>query len=168
MKDDKAKIYFKFNKLEIEYEGDPSFLKEDIFNLMEQITSLYVKNSVVLPVGPSLNESENIVTLSENPVPDLSIETIASHLDAKQGPELVMAAAMYLTFFRKMSKFSRQDILNTMKEASNYYKESMGGNLTASLSRLVKKKRLNSLSVGNYALSATEKNKMEAEFAKIV
>lgn len=168
MKDEIAKIYFKFNKLEVKYEGEPSFLKEDIFSLMEQTIGLYVKNSAVLPAAPSLDKSEKIGKSNESPVPDLSIDTIASHFDAKQGPELMMAAAMYLTFFRNKSIFSRQDILDTIKEASNYYKESMGGNMTASLSRLVKKKRLNGHSGGNYALSATEKKKMEGELANIV
>jgi hypothetical protein len=97
---------------------------------------------------------------------DYSTNTIAAHLNANSGPELVIAAAAHLAHVKKKDTFTRQEIHDEMKGATTYYKANMSTNLTKSLNTLVKNKRLNQVTKGMFALSATEKKALEGKLAQ--
>ncbi len=160
MNENRAKIRLKIGQLEVEYEGSDSFLKEDIFHMMEKMIGFHAEHRAVLPADLQAN-TEDEGAMVGDPELNISTSTIATRLSVNSGPELAIAAAAYLTIVQKEPKFSREQIHNKMKDASNHYKKSMLGNLTSILQRLVKENRLNELSDGHYALSATEKKKME-------
>lgn len=166
MASDTAKIRLKVGELEVEYEGDASFLKEDIFNLMSKMTSFWTEHNDALSVVPPSGNTNNTSSTSSDPAIDVSMTTMASRLDVKSGPDLVMASATYLTLCKSREKFPREDILHEMKAAPNYYKESMSGNLTKSLQNLIKNDRLIQSTAGTYALTADEKKAMEKLFAE--
>lgn len=96
-----------------------------------------------------------------------STNTIAAHLDAKSGPELVICAMAELELVQGRPSSSRTDILAEMKSATTYYKATMSSNLSGSLSRLVKDKRINQIAADTYALSANERKQLEAKVADI-
>jgi len=164
MGDKTAKIRIKLGSLEIEYEGRESFLEDDIFNLIKKTLSFYTEHKGVIPAEPTAKS----VAGTESHVAgfDQSTNTIASHLGANSGPELVVAAAAHLMLVKGQNKFARKEINDEMKDATTYYKASMTTNLSKYLGGLVKAKRLNLVSKGVYALSASEKKSLEAKLAQ--
>ena len=95
----------------------------------------------------------------------LYVSTIATRIRAKTGPELAIAAAAHLTLVQSKDRFSRQEILYYMKNAPGIYKKTFSNNLGSSLQRLIGSQRLNEVAVGRYALSATEKHRVETALA---
>ena len=168
MNENRAKIALKIGHLEVEYEGSESFLKEDIFRLMEKVIGFHAEHSTALSAAlPQATTEDEDATVGQ-PEINMSTSTIATSLNAKSGPELAIAAAAYLTLVQNKGKFSRDEIHENMKNATSYYKRSMSNNLTSLLQRLVKNGRLNEISDGHYALSAPERKKMEKNLAEHV
>ena len=66
-----------------------------------------------------------------------------------------MAAAAKLTLEDHKTRFARQDIINEMKTAEHYDKDSFrGGNLTSALKTLINNGKLVTHGSGAYSLSA--------------
>ena len=163
MATDVAKIRIKFGQIEIEYEGDSSFLKDDLFNLAEKCLSLYEKNKTLIVPEPAVSSVQ--VTSQQLGNIDYSTNTIAARLEVKTGTDLVIAAAAHLMMVKRQDKLTRKEISDEMKLATTYYKSSMSSNLTKSLDTLVKAKRLNQVSKDVYALSASEMKTLESKLA---
>lgn len=166
MKESMVKIRLKIGQVEVEYEGDFSLLK-DSSNLIEVVSEFYEKHIATLPNHISLDHSKDIDPLKVDREFDFSINTIAGHLNAKDGKDLVMATATYLTFIEKKDVFARKEILDKMKEAPSYYKDSMSKNLTNSLKSLMEKNCLNQNKKGFYCLSQKEKEDMKTKLSKL-
>jgi len=164
MNSDTAKIRLKVGALEVEYEGQASFLKSELHALMEQLVRLCTHHEVKLSTEPKLPKP-----IGKNQIAGQghSTNTIATHLGAASGPELAIAAAAHLTFFTGKDSFTRSEIHNEMKAAVTYYKASMSGNLSKILGTLVENKRLNYLRTNTYALSAAERTVLEPKLAEI-
>ena len=167
-----AKIKLKVGSMELEYEGDPDFLTGGIEALLETMGGLVSKVPDATE-PPALSAELPAVNGKENGAPaakghfTFSTDTIAAHLEAKSGPELVICAMAELEFVQAKASSTRTDILNEMKSATTYYKETMRNNLTGTLSRLVKDKRINQIAKDTYALSAGERKQLEAKVADI-
>lgn len=166
MSEEIAKIRLKIGQLEVEYEGKASFLQDELLNLMEKLTGFYTKHKEAIPIEPSQAQTGGAGSGSSLGEFDHSTNTIATHLNATSGPELAIAAAAYLAHVKKKDTFTRQEINNEMKSATTYYNANMSTNLSKALNTLVKSKRLNQVSKGVYALSATEKKALEAKLAQ--
>ena len=168
MSDNTVKIRLKFGQAEIDYEGPIPFLKNDLSVLIEEMAGFCKDHSAAPPVEPSASPAKvKVEEASDGDQKfDLSVGTIASRTQAKTGPDLVLAACTYLTLTKKKNTFSRQEILDEMKNAQNHYKQAMLGNLSKHLGSLVKKKFLNQSSQGSYALTATKKAEMESLLAQ--
>lgn len=167
MSDGTAKIRLKIGQLEVEYEGAISFLNEGIFNLMEKLVGFYNDHKSAIPVEPPTANTNGGRQAGLNNDLDHSTNTIAAHLEATSGTELVIAAAARLSLLKKKGTFTRKEINDEMKSAATYYKESMTGNLTKSLDTLLKNKRLNQSAKDTYALSASERKALEAKLANL-
>ena len=165
MNEKTVKMRFKIDQLEIDYEGNESFLEDGLFNLIEKVGGFYAGHRSTFSIDSSPDDIQSESAKKTNQTIDLSTSTIASRLDVKSGPDLVMAACICLTLVKKKDSFTRQDIHDEMKGATSYYKTSMGSNLTKSLAVLVKSGRLNETSASTYALSAQEKSNAESRFA---
>lgn len=165
MAESQVKFRIKIGQIEIEYEGGESFLRDDLANLTETVPSLLenAKVSNLTDTNPT-QTAEGEAKVSDKKL-DLSTSTIASRLEVKKGSELVLAAAAHLSLCEGRSKFSRSEILSEMKTATAHYKSTMNSNLTSTLNRLVKSQRLNEISTGDYALTASEIEKLEKSLA---
>jgi hypothetical protein len=153
--------------MELEYEGDPAFLTGGIEALLITMGDLAGKvpsEQLETLIAPAPHVEGGLVSTNG---PAFSTETIAAHLDAKTGPELVICALARLQLQLGKSAPSRTEILAEMKSATSYFKETMSSNLSSSLSSLVKAKRINQIAKDTYALSATERKKVEATVAEI-
>src|SRR4030067_2424975 len=69
--------------------------------------------------------------------PDSSLQlttgTIAARFNVKTGPDLVLAAATHLVLIKGKQSFNRQQIIDEIKSASSYYKQSYLNNLRVRL-----------------------------------
>lgn len=170
-----AKIKLKVGSMELEYEGDPSFLTGGIEALLVTMGDLVGKapdepSPVVVPaahVQPANgNGNGNGVGVIGGQF-NFSTNTIAAHLGANSCPELVICAMAQLELVQGRTASGRAAILAEMKSATSYFNENMRKNMSAALSSLTKSKRINQISTDSYALSATEKKKVEAKVADI-
>ena len=163
-----AKIKLKVGSIELEYEGDPSFLKEGLESLLVTMTDLAkVAPPEDLPDATPQAVPPNLAAPASNGGATYSTNTIAAHLEAKSGPDLVICAMAQLELVQNKTSSTRSDILAEMKSATTYFSESIRSNLSASLAGLTKGKRINQIAKDTYALSASERKQLEAKIADI-
>lgn len=172
-----AKIKLKVGSMEHEYEGDPAFLIGGIEALLETMGSLAPKVPADTPPPPAptlpaqvqpFNDAGNGVGSPESVGQfTFSTNTIAAHLEAKTGPELVISALAQLELVQGKASSTRTEILAEMKSATNYYNQNMRGNMTKILAGLTTGKRINQIAKDTYALSASERKQLEAKVADI-
>lgn len=155
---ERTKLHLAIGQLSLEYEGDESFSKDDLVDLLGQLSDVHARSG---STPAPLQESSPDDSPAPKTQPNLSVDTIAARLHANSGPELVIAAIGKLTLVDGKQVIPRGDILSAMRNAVTYYKKAMASNLTGSLRRLVSAGRLNETSTGNYSLSASERLKVE-------
>jgi hypothetical protein len=91
--------------------------------------------------------------------------TLAAKLGGVSGPELMMSAAARITFVLGKEKFHRKDLLEEIKSASSYYKNTYMSNFSSLLNGLVKAGKLMEPSKDNYSLSADSLKNIGAQLA---
>ena len=166
-----SKIRIKIGQIEIDFEGSESFLKENLMEFVKATSE--IASSSRLAGDSSIEASLNNSIEQDNPNQSgnrISISgttnNIAAKLNVKKEAELIVAAAVHLTFVTKQDKFHRNDLLKEMQSASSYYKKSYsGGNLSKSLNTLVKSDKITEQSTDMYALSANAIKDLEAKLA---
>ncbi|MEM5492779.1 hypothetical protein [Hoeflea sp. AS16] len=163
-----AKIRLKVGSMELEYEGDPSFLTGGIETLLTTMGEL----STRVPAEPTSAPTSAPVNVNAEPqiasgAANFSTNTIAAHLEAKTGPELIICAMANIELVQKKPSSTRAEILAEMKNATTYFNGNMVGNMGKNLSNLTKSKRINQVAKDTYALSATERKQVEAKVAEI-
>ncbi|QYX55538.1 hypothetical protein K1T73_10550 [Roseovarius sp. SCSIO 43702] len=163
-----AKIRVKVGSMEIEYEGDPAFLDGGIETLLVTMGDLATR----LPEEPAHTNSATVnMEADAPPAPkngfNFSTNTIAAHLNANSGPELVICALAQLELVQSKSSSTRSEILAEMKGATTYYNGNMSSNMSKNLGSLTKAKRINQIAKDTYALSASERKQLEAKIADI-
>jgi flagellar hook assembly protein FlgD len=154
-----ANIKIKIGTLEFACEGEEDFLKTEVPNFLKTVGEFYQQiprdTTPTTPIIPKLNGNGH-----QEPL-EMSVNNIATKLNASSGAELTLASCASLTLVKRMTTFSRQQILDEMKDATNFYKESFSANLSAQLTRLVENGKLIERSTGQYALAAQTKTEME-------
>lgn len=161
--------------MELEYEGDPSFLTGGIEALLitmgdlaGQVPEEAPPPEAVAQVPPANGNGNGGTTPAARAgALNYSTNTIAAHLDAKTGPELVISALAQLELVQGKSSSTRTDILAEMKSATTYYNQNMRSNMTKTLAGLTSGNRINQIGKDTYALSATERKQVEAKVAEI-
>lgn len=160
-----AKVRIKAGPVEFEYEGETELGVSDIKDLFTHIETLFK-----VPILAEVPESHSPATpFASNPpgaapVQKLHINSIATKLKAKTGPEVAEAAAAALQIYERKQTFNRAELLEMMKKATMHYKDSMAGNLSKILTTLVGSK-FNQVSDGVYSLSADAYQSLEAQLA---
>lgn len=157
------KIRIKLGSIEIEFEGDQDYLKNDLPNLIDKIIELnshipkenLIKELLNNDSKESSNEEKSEV------LPQLSANTICAKISAKSASDIALAACAHLTLIQNKSSFKRSEILDEMKNASNYFNTNSSKNLTQSLKSLVSSGKLIERSTDTYALSAKEKESLK-------
>lgn len=166
MSQNTAKIRLKIGQLEVEYEGNDIFLKDDIFQMLEKISDFHGKHLPTTPSEPAQVDGENGHATPKKKNITMSVAAIATRLNAKSEPEMAMVAATHLALVQEKDTFTKHDIRDNMKKAKGRYKKGMGHNLTDSLRRLVDQERLHEVSDGCYTLSEEEQTNMVNLLAK--
>jgi hypothetical protein len=161
-----VKVKIRVGEVEIDYEGDATFLKDELLKVCTELGKL----NEHAPASRSALHSQHRKTREEHAggetVSKHSTVTIATLLKAETGPDLVMVAAAYLHFSEGKLEFTRAQILTAMKTAVGYWHENYSGNLTTSLTGLTKTDKLRVVKENTYSLPAKESKRLEAELAK--
>lgn len=168
-----AKIRIKVGSMELEYEGDPSFLTGGIEALLTTMGSLAgqvpeeASPEPATPVPPVNGDGNANGAPAVGGAFTFSTNTIAANLGAKSGSDLVICAMAQLELVQGKVSSSRAEILAEMKNAKQYYKQTMSNNLSKSFSTLISAKRINEGAKDSYALTAAERKSIEAKVAEI-
>lgn len=155
-----ARVSITFGTVSIEYEGEPEFLQGGLMELAAKVAELAEKAPPPVTHSPFAHNGGRETETKQN-VGQLSTNTIAQTLDAKTGSELAFAAAVKIIVVDQKTTALRADILEEMKAAVSYYKDTYSGNLTASLETLMKNKKLNLVSKNTYSIPAAEMKPLE-------
>lgn len=159
-----SKLRLRFGVLEFEYEGSDEFIKNDLESILKKFSAFLQTHSNSLQVGNSGEKKPdaNIPNLGG----DLgTVRTIAAKLGVSSGPELIIAAAAFLTFNRKKSTFIRQELTDAMKEATGYFNKNYVNNLSKYLKSLIDDQRFVEVSNEMYAFHQNELKKLGEKLA---
>lgn len=153
-----SRIKIALGSLEIEYEGEQSFIESSLVSLVEELLTLSEK----LPPKLGIGSTPQIISEGfARSLPDATTNTVAQIISAKTGSDLALAAIARINIVKNQPTAPRADILDEMKQASTYYRDTYAGNLSAYLDTLVKAKRINMVARSTYALSASERSRLE-------
>lgn len=159
-----SKLRMRVGTAEFDYEGPIEFTQEfikDLFSHMEGLAP-----TMAPAVSPAVSPLPPPLTGSNSPqIPLLHINTVASKLSVKTGPDLAVAALASLQLVKGSDKATRNEIHEEMKAASSYYQANMSGNLSKILKTLVTGHRFNQISQNTFALNASERTSIEQKLA---
>ena len=155
------KLRLRFGDVEIDYEGTETYLREDLLDQIEKTLSVYSNRT-----GPTPKSVEQTEATVASDCLDIDTNTVASYLDVKTGPELVLAAAVNLRIIQNKQRFTRDEIRLEMQGASSYYTANHTKNLSAHLTSLIKSHKLLRTSGGEFALSADAESDARAKLAE--
>jgi len=159
-----GKIHIKVGSLEVDYEGTEEYIKNDLLTTVEKVKEMFgIEELPRVPAQSSMIVPPTSVT--SGGFPKGTVKTIAAKMKANTGPDLALAAAAQMTLVEGRDSFSRKQILETMKKAAGYYKDSFGSNLGQTLINLVKKQRLHEVSKDTYSLPQEVREELEVQLA---
>lgn len=156
-----AKIKIRFGQVEVEYEGSEEFLRKELPALLKGVLELHRDAPAPQPSSPG---APSAAAPPDPGVCDMSTATIAARTNAKDGGDLIMAAAARLTFSGE-TPFDRKALLREMRSATGYFKQTHVNNLGNYLDVRLKAGDLNQVSGGKYTLPAKKRSEIEAKLA---
>ena len=157
-----SKIRIKIGAIEVEYEGSHAYLSEDLPKLLASVVELRQKSK---DFDEDRGSDDAVKKGAVKPAASGTVAAMAAKLNVKSGSDLIIAAAAKLTLADGQEKFSRKTLLESMQTASSYYKQSMSSNLTKFLNGLLKDNRLTEPSTDHFALTPSERTKLEGQLA---
>jgi hypothetical protein len=164
-----SKLRIKLGQVEFEYEGEAEFSQEsikDLFSHMEALFSTAIARGLEPTPSPTGDGGENGPSSGAgDPAINLHPNTIASRLGVSSGPDLALAAAAYLQLSLGKPSFTRKELLDEMKSATTYYKQTMSGNLTSIIETHIKASKFNQIGQNVYSLHATELQSLREKLA---
>jgi len=115
------------------------------------------------------SDSAQLEPTSQNPVtsyaksskPKQSTADIAASLEVKSGQDLFMAACVRLTFENGQDTFSRSQILDEMRKATDHYEKKFSKNLSRYIDQLVRQNKIVKLPDNYFKLAHNVKKKFE-------
>jgi hypothetical protein len=156
-----ARINIKYGKFELEYEGEAEFIEKKLIDYCKKIVAVFPDESSVEP-----NQSSHTTSVAKSQTIissdfQLTTSNIAAKINCSSGQELIIAAGIHLIFVQNKDRFTRQDVLDEIKKAPSYFKESYRKNLSNYLNSAVKASSFNEVSKGVFALSARFRSEIE-------
>lgn len=157
-----SRIRIVLGALEVEYEGEQSFIEDSLIRLTEDLLALSAK---VPLASPPVSPADRGAPPPSGEGLNATTNTVAQIISAKTGSDLALAAVARINIVKGQPTAPRADILEEMKQASTYYKDTYASNLSAYLDTLVKTKRINLVARSTYALAASERGRLAAMIA---
>ena len=158
-----GKIHIKVGNLEIGYEGSEEYIRNDLLSTVKKVKDMFGIDEI--PQIPTETQMQVQPPQPTGKQIQGTVANISAKLGVKNGPELVMATAAYLTMVEQCGQFTRKQIIDNMKTASSYFKASYVSNLSQHLNNLVKKGMINEVAKDTYALPVSSITEMESKLA---
>jgi galactitol-specific phosphotransferase system IIC component len=158
-----SKIQVKVGIVEFSGEGDQVWLAAQLDKILEKIPELLKIEIDSESNSDKGNEGGN--KRNKKGISGLSVINIAGKLNCKSGSDLVIAASAFLHFIESKQTFSRDDLTQTMKKATGYFKNSHLANLTTILAGLEKNNTLTKSS-NAYSIHIDKVNELNAILSK--
>jgi len=153
------KVRLAYGDLTLEYEGSRQHLGEVLKEILGFIASA-AEYEIHLP-----DKSVQAQDKPKSEKADIQLGSVteyAKRLGVKTGPDLIRAAAAYLTFEKSKDRFNRDELREAAKDASGYWKDSYSSNLTKYLETMVKKDVLRDTGSNYFSLSQNEREKIHS------
>jgi hypothetical protein len=153
-----SRIRIKVGAIEVEYEGEEKFIKDELPALIKTVAVLHEKaGPALLPPGGDAGRQTGGVAGSGG----LTTSQVATKLGSKSGSDLALAASAHLSLVKGKPQFTRAEIVKEMKSATSFFKKTFVSNLSNYLKTLVLADQLNEVGTETYALSETETSKLK-------
>lgn len=163
-----SKIRIKMGAIEVECEGSEEFLKKELPDILAAVSKLHGERGAGSQGGEDAESEGREKLTRKNGHHGGAIgttATIAGKLNAKSGPDLMIAAAARLTVVQNREDFSRKELLDEMKTASGYYSENVRKNFTNYLRGKVRSGDLLEPRSGYYCLSKPKRDEISEKLA---
>lgn len=149
-----AKLRIKAKGIEIEWEGDVEYLKNDLPDLIA---------SIVAALGVNTSDSDDEAGETANLGADTKFTTaaLAAKVQPKSAAELFKVALAKLQLSDKLEPASRAEVHKEMKNAPKFYKPSMANNLNNTIDALLGAGEINEPSKGNFTLTPKAQDEIQ-------
>jgi hypothetical protein len=161
-----VKVLWKLGNIEMQYEGNESFLTTGLPRLFQELLEIYKsgsKNGELEPPELPIDTEKPNINIPSNK--ELDVNTIAAKLQMKGRKNLVMAACLHLVLVDGKVVFSRDEILNAMKTATHFYNANSHKSLSQYVISLVNQGYLLERSQGVYAIHGERLKELETTLA---
>jgi hypothetical protein len=159
-----TRIRIKVGQLEVEYDGTDEFIKHDLLQMVEHVIQLSDTAHLALEPYDTASESPAVQTAPvETALSDRTPNSVAAALHCDSGSSLLLAAAAYLTFVKGADTFDRGELLDTMREATRFYKGSYSNNLSGYLKTVLKQDDLRQIKEDTYSLGHQAEERLKGE-----
>jgi hypothetical protein len=153
-----AKLRIKARGIEIEWEGEVDYLKNDLPDLIAAIVAALGINAV-----DDDDEPGELEAVFVKPGKTFTTAALAAKLKPSSGPDLFKVALAKLQLSDKIEPATRVQIHNEMKAAPKYYKQTMRGNLGNTIATLLGQGAINEPSEGTYALTEEAQQEIQTK-----
>ncbi|MBD3747212.1 MAG: hypothetical protein IE932_13480 [Sphingopyxis terrae] len=163
-----TKIQMRAGEVEFTLESDMPIAVSDIRDFLTQVQelaqSIAPPTATAPPPSSSIGNTANGQLLLEDGTPKLHVNSVAERLNASSGPEVAVASAAYLQIVQGKQSFTRKELLDSMKAATNVYNQNMSSNLSSIIKTLTGSK-FNQLANDSYALKGDEIKDLRGKLA---
>jgi hypothetical protein len=162
-----ATLKLEYGGVRLEYEGATDFELADIKSLLEHLATKVTMPTPLPRATPAAPAPSASGASKPSPVGAemLHMNSVAAKLDAKTVTDLAIAAAAKAQIYDNLETFSKEDLLERMREATKYYKQSHAKNLGRSIMVLVGDK-FNQRATDSYSLNAQAQTELESRLAQ--
>jgi hypothetical protein len=154
-----AKLRIKAKGIEIEWEGEVEYLKNDLPDLIAAIVAALGIGGG----GGDDDEQEDAEPVILSAGKKFTTAALAAKVKPNTAPELFKVALAKLQISDKIEPATRAQIHGEMKSASRFYKPSMKNNLNNTIDTLLGQGAINEPSGGTYALTQSAQELLQAK-----
>lgn len=140
----------------LEYEGDEEFSRSDALKFFQEFLEAAKATDVQVAATQNPAGSNHV---SDNRK-DLSVSTIAVRIGVKSGLDLILAASLYLELTLGRTSYDRKEILEAMRQAGGFYRQTYNNNLTSYLNSIERDQKLVKQASNKYCLSIRTKTEL--------
>ncbi|MBN8988645.1 MAG: hypothetical protein J0H42_10390 [Rhizobiales bacterium] len=154
-----AKLRIKAKGIEIEWEGEVDYLKNDLPDLIAAIVA-----ALGISAGDDGDDDPNeIENTPLNPAMKFTTAALAAKIQPGTAQDLFKVALAKLQLSDKIEPAERAQIHNEMKNAPKFYKPAMRTNLSKTIDALLTSNSINEPSTGKFALTPKAQAEIESK-----
>jgi hypothetical protein len=153
-----AKLRIKAKGIEIEWEGEVDYLKNDLPDLIAAIVA-----ALGISPGDDDDAEEGDAAAPLNPEMKFTTAALAAKVQPKTSADLFKVALAKLQLSDKIEPAERAQIHNEMKNAPKIYKPSMFKNLSQTIGQLLSAGEINEPATGKFALTPKAQQEVQAK-----